>query len=620
MSNIDIPNVVPSIFMIEDPTTTSKSILRKQELEFLPHQLGNFTYESDRIMRFTLSSNTDVLVGPESYFRFNLQLTKTDAVSGNNREFFGARLEPSGVHNLFRSIEIRALSSGMLIQRYDHYNKYAAMYSYLNQSKDEVRSYGAMYLDQLDEEKTKCDVTYRPLRGGLAEVSNDGTGAESFMSISTTANSTAGSGHLWVTFRVAGAFIKANNLQPGDQLFNEGAGSIVAAGITWTADESLRVVAVDANLGEVSLIAANSAISPGVGGPVTINTVAQWDNIMIFRNESFNIGSIGAQQMYNHQRVDPQDMWNVRGTSEIHFKPFCSMLQHNIPLFLFRGGIEVIFELEDPNVCLYSTSQVAGLLGPTRTAGASAGSFSYAINSARFMGSMITPHPDIVTEYVNQWKTNRGLIYRIPSFEVRRVSRVKSQSENLSMHFGVRSALKGYLLQMDADDDQSSLARLSNTTWMKMNLNNYQFKVGSHEFPHRDIDVSRDSFSIYKHLCLMASDNLGPQKRLDYQSFGGLGFSSAVRDQNFALEPLDAADNREANKFIIPVDFSRVKGYGENGLTGIDLSIVPLETRLSRSRVPVGATELTTDNITYYMFVEYDAYLKVSASQMNVLS
>jgi len=609
MSNIDIPNVVPSVFMIEDPTTTSKSILRKQELEFLPHQLGKFNYDTDRLMRFTLSSNTDVLIGPESFFRFKLNLINVD------QDYAGISLEDGGVHNLFRSVEIRALSSGMLIQRYDHYNKYAALYTNLNDSKDYVRNLGAMYLDELNCDKTNNDYSWRPLRGGLIQSSAaDGTSetmtVQAF-AVGTFAPVTGMGGNYGMVFAKAAGFIKANNVRVGDVLFNPTANPIVLAlGISIAANGSLVVHNVMVDKGIVVLsggtngaVAAADAIVDGTLAP------------LIFLNEQqcLDQGTMTASQVQGYQSVSPQDMWNYDGTSEIHFKPFCSIFQHNLPLFLFRGGIEIIFELEDPKIALYSRSRLASFKDTARVpAVAYTASPNYEIESARFMGSMVTPHPDIVTEYVNQWKTNRGLIYRIPSFEVRRVSRVKSAEENLNMHFGVRSALRGFLLQLDASDDTANYARRSNTSWLKMELKNYQFKVGSHEFPHRDIDVSTDTFSVYKHLALANHANSAMQ-RLDYAAFGGHGFSQS-NGQNLS------GGLWEANKFILPVDFTRMQGYAENGLTGIDLSIVPLETKLTRTQVPVGSNNDPATFINYYMIIEYDAYLKVSSSQMNVLS
>src|SRR5690349_20393118 len=99
MSNVEFQNAIPSDFVLDRPVSTSKSILRKNLVQYLPSEQTTFDPSTSSIIRFQVASNSDILLGSESYFTFVFQQTNS-----NHNNYF--TLDVGGIQSLFRTIEI----------------------------------------------------------------------------------------------------------------------------------------------------------------------------------------------------------------------------------------------------------------------------------------------------------------------------------------------------------------------------------------------------------------------------------------------------------------------------------------------------------------------------------
>jgi hypothetical protein len=101
--------------------------------------------------------------------------------------------------------------------------------------------------------------------------------------------------------------------------------------------------------------------------------------------------------------------------------------------------------------------------------------------------------------------------------------------------------------------------------------------------------------------------------------------SYATKDNAATPLGLNSSAVLDSTKFVIGVDFARLKGSGD-GLTGVDLSTVPLELELERTSefedivIGMDGGNQTDAKCLLWLFVEHDAYFKISANQMNVLN
>ncbi|MHA2276323.1 MAG: hypothetical protein ACXAC2_11170 [Candidatus Kariarchaeaceae archaeon] len=566
MSNIDVPNIVPDIFLVDDPVSASKSILSKQLLEFLPHENVTFSYNKNRIMRFNISSNSDFLVGPECYLKFNLRRESENVTT----HFPNTRLDLGGAHALFRSIEVRALSSGMLIQRYNYYNRNYCLVSHLTQSNGYIKSMGSQYLDTIDYDDSYDDARYKLAlyAGPDVNVNADTTTIDG----TDVAN-----------------LIGLNNIRPGDVISIQGIARCVVT----------------------------------VGATITTTGLKVWAAGVVSPQDVFikKMSRCETQAWDGYPRVLGLTQLDNSEYTTVCMKLMLSTLEHTLPLFLMKGGIEIILELEQPNIALFTPAAEAVVLEQTL---AEKAKVSYEIESPRFMGMTVTPHPDVVNEFVNQWKTSRGLVYRIPSWQVRRQTASNRGNLNMNFPFGVRSAMRGFLLQTSSCAANGDLYYPSLSLWQSGRTKKYQFKVGSQEFPHRDVlNLDDNNAEMWKQLMMAAGVDdmkMMGEPRLTYDKWN-IGTLNNYIDNN-------SIQHYDAQKFIIGVDFARLKGHGD-GLTGIDLSTVPLEFELERQSgyefLDVVKADNNDGNIANYkpliwMFVEHDAYLKISANQMNVLN
>lgn len=541
-------------------------------MEILP--VGQSTYKSgaNAQIAFQISSNSDILCGRESYFRFEFKNTCSNTTVVPTTEFTAAScaFDVGGINALFQSIEIRQLGSGITLQRYDEYNRWNALASLLYDSEQDVEQMACSGDDLIP--------------GG--EVTD---GAR--LLTSTTATATAGV--TWTassnTLVLSGAAFRSEQ--------NFGPDSIVTVNLAaggWTA----RVVSVT---NDTTVVLSNG---PGANIACTSGAAGEYGTVSLLSPyyEPFR------SNWRRHFHVYP-------GAGEVGhvviFKPRLSLLQHNLPLFLMKGGIEIIFTLADGGRGIQ-------LVEPVATADLSA-TLQYEIYRPRYFAQMITPHPDIVDEYIRQWKSPTGLIYSIPSVKSRRVNGPVADASGTSLNFtvGVRSARRAYLVVQPDSLAQAAPADIygnlapSVSCHPRTNIRYYQAKIGSHEYPNRPVQtLSGNStqaaeFTEAWQQLMMVAGPMVSERRLKFHHHHSKNYEYYASANN------KVTDSRH---FIMAFDFSRDKGLNGD-LTGADLSIVPLMVDLTRS-----AASSFTGTYIYQLFVEHDSFLKISSEQTSVMN
>lgn len=551
MSNVEFQNAIPSDFVLDRPVSTSKSILRKNLVQYLPSEQTTFDPSTSSIIRFQVASNSDILLGQESYFSFVFQQTNS-----NHNNYF--TLDVGGVQSLFRTIEIRALGSGILLQRYDQYHKWNAIQSLLLDDPSAVDPQGQPAADSLYAHYTPSGVG-----GGLVALTST-----THSIVVTAAGAMTGTGSLFT-----------KELKIGDEVVINGTGA-----------STVPITCV----GRVTAIASDTAATLTAGGPVDMSA------------------GISA---YKRQSMLMTPMRRLVGDGSAHtltFRPILSLLNHALPLFLLKGGIEISFELELPSRCAYISRD-----GISDTNAALA--MTYQITSPRFYGMMATPHPDIVDEFINQWRSPTGLVYSIPSVRYRRWSSAANVGDdNLHFNPGVRSARKMYMIIQDSGLSEGSSTSMYPAAARKVSMglrdsvSKFQCQVGSALYPLNVVNLDQDSFELKEQL-KNVSGNFGPQRLSAgaWQSNNASGNSSSYLTAA-ATVAYDAAS------FVFGADLSR--DDGPNGsLTGTDLSVVPLDINLSRSQVH-NASSLWQGSPVYHVFIVHDSFLKISSEQMSVMN
>ena len=301
-----------------------------------------------------------------------------------------------------------------------------------------------------------------------------------------------------------------------------------------------------------------------------------------------------------------------------------TILNINWALFLIKGGIQIILELDDPNRVLisgvdpgyWSNSQIAA--AGTVTSNTSC-SMSYTITSPRFLAMMSTPEPSQMRNYVSRWNSDSGLVYYCAGLKIQKISYTGNETDSyLRFNMGVRSCRRMWLGITSQHYSEASDALTacvdSFATYLKTSAQYFQVAVGSHFFPLRRLQV--DDLALEAHWYWRAING-------DYAPI------SATSIEAYEWSPQDRVYNtintsgqcQEATKFMFTMDFSR-SDYQYAYLTGIDLSIVPLDVTINRySGHGSQFSGLPSDVPTVYVCcVQYDMFIRMSSQQISVLA
>lgn len=644
-SSMTFQNGVPASMILPQQVSTSKSILRKQLMELLPTEQTTYGPDNNDIMRFNIASNSDFINFAESYFKWKFQMVSTDRDKAQ-------LLSIGGMHSLIKSLEIRALQSGTLIQRYDNYNKYYAMKSLSEHSPEYVDRCLNTQGDSLGQYANQdpggeCQRYLECIQSiGLSRVDQQEERITILISKSAPADEPDGlqPSHIQVGSRVI-AHLNVEDLQSGALLTDQGLGNkaINQASTTYYADiivdsitvintTSFTIVGTGVYHQQRSysplIIAENKEYDDGGDGDQGAAVINQDTTGYATKNSAAevlaepgglkNYVNTSALCVYRGGKgcVEPRfsllSLVTAAATTRVEtvclWKPFASLMNHLLPLFLMRGGIEVKVEFDRGAQVMYNCAEAGATAIPT-----------YTVTAPRLMGMMITPHNDIVEEYLQAFNSPKGILYSIPSVRTRRVTGKGSETaESLQVHVGVRSARRVIVQTQDSTfSDGNTVAALnfdSCGTSLRSKLSKYQFKIGAHEFPNRDVVLDTQGNEAYEQYKMMMN---APMCRMTY----GDTLQTTCYNTSGKAANQYTMDSRH---FFFGADLSRDNGP-DSFLTGSDLSIVPLDMNIERSfaheDLYSNGDGLGWDGQpVYFMYVEHDAVLKLGRDEIVVLS
>lgn len=578
-TNIDLSNTIPDLFIMDDPQTGSKSVLRKQLIEVNSVDRIEFEPGGQNQIRIKITSPSDFLIGNESYLKFDLAVTGLTQNTVNYYHEFPI----GGAHNLFSRIQVRTLGRGTVIQEVDYYNEYQAIEHLINMDKSYVEQFGPLYGESSMESNLSK----------LGAVNSEWIKVSVASSVITATRNVNRTTHFTFT----------------TQTHNTGIQTFIAVGT--------RVVIYDDSVYYYGVVTGcgNGVMSITFTGPAKTTDIAISATLWIqsdLRGGYLN----GSRNSYipatglNDVTQNPQSTSVLSQNFTFCMQPFLTVLQQNLPLFLFKDGIELILDLNKA-VHAFNTSD---------------SSLTYTISDVRYMCMMVTPHPSIQESYEQMWRSNKGLVYDIPSVRVKRQTQAHQASvHTVQWHVGCRSAICAVVKQSD-----TLLVTKSGydvTMSHGMNLEKYQFHVGSIMFPQREVELGYKGEEAFRLLMdafnkLNAAGNIMLRFADYFQVYSesysiGFGYQYDTTSANLITDSC---------RTYIGVKFARVDGYG-GSLSGIDLTNVPLEMRFTRgnsvnSNARLGAEVIasSSSSLQFTLFVWYNAYLNVNAERISILS
>ncbi len=561
--SIDFQTAVPNELITQQPVSTAKTILRKQQLEFYPQDQNTFSPTGNNQMVFKIGSNSDFINLKKSYFEFKLNTTNKNV-----------SLSSGGVHSLFRTASVRMLSTGNLIQKIDNYNKYAALY--LKKQSPEMSTMNGLSSGDYAQSGAadQGHEIYGPPR--VYDLLNTSFGNITSADVNAT--------HQGVVYSVTevtdddiGTFsFNSADIPFGSLVETYGEGRFMSFGRSATG----KLLMYPPVGNGFVLLSKNLRVSPYVG-----------------------ISS------------NPSHIAKSADSLKLIFKPILSIFDLDIPLFLLKGGgLEFRFELDDADRCMMLSGK------PTVT------DLSYTLDNPRFVGMMITPHQDIVREFMQQWASPEGLLYAIPGVVTRKsTSEAGDEGSTLQVHPGVRSARRIWTIQQDStlhNSTGSHGSRISDHMGISVrgSMIEWQYRVGSHEFPRNRVDIDSgsgggadgDSYDQFSR----------SWKQLWAVNGGRHSFSYAEWTDCSDIQCGwgSASKTHESRYFVPCADLSRDDGMHGN-LSGTDVSVIPLDFIYKRS-YPYNTTSIGTlpGTPTWYHFIEHDEYFMLSEAQTAVLN
>lgn len=551
---------VPAGMVLPQPVSTSKAIYRKTLIEMQPTEQSEYKPDAYNLVRWNIASNTDYCLFRESYFRWRITRNWGSAVMDNLAGF-----DVGGVHCLFKNIEVRDLQTGSLIQRYDDYNRWICAKKLLMESPEYVRNSQAPSGDAM-----------------FATGTSDAVGVPFSLAVTSAGSSLNAAGEVVL---VGADYL--GRLHVGDW-------------VQFTVNKPTAAVDDVISSFMVSVESITSA---------TAFTVVNNADLVFATNELVGIDVF--PQGYNPSERTTKLRTSGTATTNyqyVYFKPEISFFDLDVPLFVFNGGIEIRFELELGVRAMLSGVDVTSSLTTQ----------PYIISQPRFMAMMVTPHKDIRDEIVNKFRSPAGLMFSIPGVRTRRQGFGKEEAGDvvINQHFGVRSAR--YVISMITDsiisEGSSAITAANNSLslGLRSSTRSFQYKIGAHEFPHREVLLDDDSEEAYVQTVNMFKHMSSNGLRLrpsDWRTLEKNRIRLAASTATPAIE----------KHFMFCADLSRDNGP-HSEMTGSDLSVTPLDLEL-KGRTQAHLTDfLFTGTPVVYMFVLHDQVLRLGSEAIVVSS
>lgn len=341
----------------------------------------------------------------------------------------------------------------------------------------------------------------------------------------------------------------------------------------------------------------------------------------------------------------------INVSHKIRCKFLVSVLQSDLPLFVMKNGIQIIITLGPPGSLFY----VDG-----RNAYTTADTVNYKVANARYIVKLMEPSKEYINQYSAKFRSDAGLYVKIPSYRVIRSAITNQNSPYFLLHPSVRSIRRVSLgffhtvNQLNTTHAQSQVYYHSHIP-MKIGFKSWQWRIGATDYPTRpvvcqsegsynttyDISGLNNAPMIYQ----MTSSFQNPQMQwLNYTSMAYKGFvaSTVSNEEGGPLKWPVVLTNGIKPEYVtndamwIVQDFSRDNGPSSE-LTGVDVSVTPLELRMDRqTAVHTAANGVSAakdwqwwfgdDSSFAYtgfeglFFIEHDAWMKITSQGPIILN
>src|SRR5688572_26961147 len=134
MSGIHVSTIIPSSLIPRPLQSGSQHIIRKRQVEVLPVSQTTYKHGGNDRLVFNITSANEFLDAQNSYLRFEFRAYGITSAATDD-PFLS--LATGGAHALFREVILR-LQNGVEIARITDYDKWYAMMSMVNESREHV--------------------------------------------------------------------------------------------------------------------------------------------------------------------------------------------------------------------------------------------------------------------------------------------------------------------------------------------------------------------------------------------------------------------------------------------------------------------------------------------------
>ena len=513
MSSLIVRDVVPLDMVIPPIASASAHIVRRRKVEILPNAQVDYTFAGNNRIEFSIQSPTDFIDTMNSYVRLNLVCTGASAVDTTPTRY----LSTGGVHALFKSIELR-LPSGVSLELISEYAKYYAANSYATQSKSHVNHVGNTEGDSFSHRAVRWD---------------DDDSAELAL-LDATGIMAAVSAIAIATGIVTVASMAAGSIKIGDRLqFKNAAGLILY--------ES------------------------------TVKTVAATGTFTVFTLVDAPVVDPGACYIFKA----PQAAREVAANNSVllTMKPLLQLLSmpELFPLFLLKGGYQLVMELADPAYALQQDTQLIPSTADT---------LGYTISNARFVAEMVQPSEDIIRQYIALYNDDK-IVY--PYISSRHYLNTddgsagdKSFAHNVNLRslryvVGVCESVLSNTKRAGVLNEDSTYANDSVGTFLDGKITSYRWSAGSDSFPQLKVNCSD----------LMLAEPFAELQKT-FGQHGSVLFEprftpSQWRKQNRNLAPVATRKSDASIRFMMTTRFDRgglLTGYDSSvGTMNVDMEV-----------------------------------------------
>jgi len=152
--SIGFQTIIPSSFIPKPLQSGSQHVIRRRQAEILPVSQVSYKHSGNDRLIFNINSSNEFLDAQNSYLKFRLHTYGIIAAAVGGENPVAAVDDPflslatGGAHALFKEVILR-LQNGVEICRIQDYDKWYAMMSSVNESREHVDSFGWMYGDSV---------------------------------------------------------------------------------------------------------------------------------------------------------------------------------------------------------------------------------------------------------------------------------------------------------------------------------------------------------------------------------------------------------------------------------------------------------------------------------------